>query len=189
MSKVQEYLAKKKLEQKIKEENLPVMYVVSSSSKGVKPIREIQVANIKKNSGARFYSSSVKGIILNKYTFSEFEDPSYKYLEFNIEQGATSDFVSNYNGGGNFGSLDKSEAEKYFEKETLRIKEEYNPDLKNDKFYWIKLNDDSDWEVARYKEETNTMHLTDGSFQSVKSIVEIYQFPLNKNDYGQLIVS
>lgn len=122
MSKVQEYLRKKK----IKELGLPIMYVVKSTPTGVDKPVEIQVVEIKPNCVIRNYSDGNK-VPLNRY----FMENDFPY-EIDIEQDSISVSESGYGSG--FGdtwvwtyycTLSKEDAEQYYINEWERVKDKY----------------------------------------------------------------
>ncbi len=122
MSKVQEYLRKKK----IKELGLPMMYVVKSTPDGVgKPV-ERQVVEIKPNYNFVTYSDG-KMVLLSKYVMED----DFPY-EIDIEENNISASNSGYGSG--FGdlwgwtyycTLSKEDAEQYYINEWERVKDKY----------------------------------------------------------------
>lgn len=121
MSKVQEYLRKKK----IQEMELPKMYFVKSNREGVDKPVELQVSEIIKNSSFRIIGFGDK-IPYTKYKFDE------SPYEIEILSGETSAIDKGLCCGigdswvwNHFCSLSKNEAEKYYKNEKTRIEKKY----------------------------------------------------------------
>lgn len=111
MSKVQEYLKRKK----IQELGLPKLYIVKSTPKGVEKSIECQVVEILELNG------------VNRYKIED----SFPY-EVDILRGETSNIQHGYGSGFGdlwgwtyFSSLSLTEAEVYYLNELERVKEKY----------------------------------------------------------------
>lgn len=116
MSKVQEYLKKKK----IQELGLPKLYVVKSSPDGVEKPVEKQVVEIVENIAFR----GEERLPIDRYKL----EGSYYPYEVDILRGETSSLLDGYGTGvgdlwcwSYFSSLSKDEIEKYYEDELLRV--------------------------------------------------------------------
>lgn len=122
MTKVQEYLKKKK----IQELGLPKLYVVKSSPEGVEKPVERQVVEIIENVAFR----GTERLPIDRYKL----EGSYPY-EVDILRGETSSKDDGYGTGvgdlwcwSYFSSFSKGDIEKYYEEELLRVQNKY---LKN----------------------------------------------------------
>ena len=119
MSKVQEYLKKKK----IQELGLPKLYVVKSSPNGVEKPVERQVVEIIENVAFR----GKERLPIDRYKL----EGGYPY-EVDILRGETSSKDDGYGTGfgdlwawSYFSSFSKDDIEKYYEEELLRIQNKY----------------------------------------------------------------
>lgn len=126
MSKVQEYLKRKKIE----ELGLPKLYIVKSSPEGVEKPVERQVVEIVENVAFR----GKERLPIDRYKL----EGSYPY-EVDILRGETSGKVEGYGTGfgdlwawGYFSSFSKEESEKYYKEEVQRVRDKYH----NDKLVW-----------------------------------------------------
>ena len=123
MTKTQEYLEKKR----IKALGLPIMYVVKSSPEGVDKAFERQVIEIKENVGVTRKANDNTHYHYDTYKLEE----GFPY-EIDIINGETSGKDHGYGTGigdmwawSYFCSLSKEEADKYYEKELIRVTNKY----------------------------------------------------------------
>jgi hypothetical protein len=119
MSKVQEYLKKKK----IQESGLPKLYVVKSSPEGVEKPVERQVIEIIENVAFR----GKERLPIDRYKL----EGGYPY-DVDILRGEISSKDDGYGTGfgdlwswSYFSSFSKTDIEKYYEEELLRVKNKY----------------------------------------------------------------
>jgi hypothetical protein len=121
MSKVQEYLKRKKIE----ELGLPKLYIVKSSRDGVDKPVERQVVDIVETVGHRINDKGRTSI--DRYKLEN----EYPY-EVDIVKGETSNLDEGYGSGfgdlwgwSYFCSINKDEANQYYQKEYKRVNEKY----------------------------------------------------------------
>lgn len=120
MSKVQEYLKKKRMQ----ELGLPKIYVVKSSREGVKKPVERQVEQIIENIGWK----GKERVPINRYKLEGDNGP----YEVDIPIGEDSNKEDGYGSGFGdlwgwtyFSSFSKTDADEYYEKELERVKNKY----------------------------------------------------------------
>ena len=53
--------------------------------------------------------------------------------------------------------------------------------LQDKEYYWIKYLDDSEWEIARYREQDNRLKCTDGSVVEVSHVFEMAINPIKRS--------
>ena len=129
MSKLQEYLANKLLQERIQTLGLPKLYIVKSNRLGVEKPVEVQVVNIQRDAG--FNITDELPIDLYEINTSPYQ------VWFNRTETTSEDELCGTGFGDlwshtNFASFSLSEAEMYYQKECIRIETTYLKDKQNE---------------------------------------------------------
>lgn len=143
-------IAQYKERKRIEAEGLPIMYVVHSSPVGVDDIIEVQVTNINRNAG-KVTTYGIGNDTKIEYSYDTYTLEKGFPSEVDIKEGEISSTQEGHGSG--FGDLwswtyyctiDKDDAEAYFEKETQRVNEKYLK--KSGKYILVLSSSSGDWE-------------------------------------------